>query len=117
MLLTFCKQLNGAISCYAHALQIMERFLKNPSPACSLCKSDLANVKAKTRKYEKSYIAFGFTCMLKQGVERPQCVLCQEILSNECMKPSKLKRHLQQKHPNEKGKLTIDSGVVFGLAD
>nr|ABF20550.1 transposase [Danio rerio] len=85
---------------------MMERFLKNPAPASNLCKSDLANAKAKSRKYDKSYIAFGFTCTLKQGVDRPQCVLCQEILSNECMKPSKVKRHLQQKHPNEAEKST-----------
>ncbi|KPP64020.1 hypothetical protein Z043_117674, partial [Scleropages formosus] len=40
------------------------------------------------------------------GVKRPQCVLCQEIFSNECMKPSKRKCYVQQKHPSEAGKST-----------
>ena len=31
--------------------------------------------------------------------QKPQCVLCCSILSNEAIKPSKLKRYLQQKHP------------------
>lgn len=58
--------------------------------------------KPKLRKYNSSYIAYGFTFVVKNdGVEYPKCVICQEILSNEGMKPSKLQRHLQQKHPTE----------------
>ena len=37
--------------------------------------------------------------MLDDGKEKPQCVLCYTVLSNEAMKPSKFNRHLQQKHP------------------
>ena len=40
----------------------------------------------------------GFTSVLDDGKEEPQCVLCYAVLSNEAMKPSKLQRHLQQKH-------------------
>ena len=40
----------------------------------------------------------GFTSVLDDGKEKPQCVLCYTVLSNEAMKPSTLKRHLQQKH-------------------
>lgn len=34
----------------------------------------------------------------------PQCVICFETLSNECMKLSKLERHLSSKHPECVGK-------------
>jgi len=45
---------------------------------------------------------YGFTCFTqKNGHECPKCVLCLEILSNECLKPSKLQRHLNLKHPAE----------------
>jgi len=37
---------------------------------------------------------------------QPQCVVCEEILANESLKPSKLKRHLDTKHPNVKNKPT-----------
>ncbi|XP_076037476.1 zinc finger BED domain-containing protein 5-like [Oratosquilla oratoria] len=58
--------------------------------------------KSKLRKYNSSYIAYGFTFVVKNdGVEYPKCVICQEILSNEEMKPSKLQRHLQQKRSTE----------------
>lgn len=64
-----------------------------------------AKAKSKSRKYEASYIEFGFVLTKKKdGLDYPKCVLCQEILSNECLKPSKLKRHLEQKHPNDFGK-------------
>ena len=54
---------------------------------------------AKSRWYSESYLKMGFTSVLEDGKEKPQCVLCYIVLSNEAMKPSKLKRHLQQKHP------------------
>ena len=41
----------------------------------------------------------GFTSVLDDGKEKQHCVLCCAVLSNEAMKPSKLKRHLHQKHP------------------
>lgn len=47
------------------------------------------------RKYNPDYIKYGFT----SSDEKPQCVECGEVLANESMKPSKLERHLQTKHP------------------
>lgn len=51
----------------------------------------------KDRKYQESYIKFGFTCDGEKG--EPKCVICLERLALESMKPSKLKRHLVTKHP------------------
>ena len=45
----------------------------------------------KNRKYDKSYMQYGFTSVIVDGVERPQCVLCIEVLSNDLMRPAKLK--------------------------
>ena len=58
----------------------------------------------KKRKYQESFIAYGFTNILSSGVEKPQCVICQEVLSTEAMKPSKMKRHLESKHPQYRDK-------------
>lgn len=41
--------------------------------------------------YSKEYLSNCFTFM--GGEERPQCVFCYDILSNETTKPSKLRRH------------------------
>ena len=38
------------------------------------------------------------------GEDKPQCVLCCDILSNECMKPAKLKRLIETKHKEYKDK-------------
>ncbi|XP_068238448.1 zinc finger BED domain-containing protein 5-like [Palaemon carinicauda] len=55
---------------------------------------------AKRRRYSESYLNIGFTTVLaNDGIEKPQCVLCHTILSAESLKPSKLKRHLETKHP------------------
>ncbi|XP_076339961.1 zinc finger BED domain-containing protein 5-like [Tachypleus tridentatus] len=55
---------------------------------------------AKRRRYSECYLNIGFTTVLaNDGIEKPQCVLCHAVLSAESMKLSKLKRHLETKHP------------------
>ena len=58
----------------------------------------------KTRKYDSSYLNFGFTVAEREGVEHPQCVICCKVLAAECMLPSKLKRYLTTNHNNLSGK-------------
>ena len=53
----------------------------------------------KYRKYSENYLKMGFTSKSDNDKEKPQCVLCYAVLSNPAMKSSKLKRHLQKKHP------------------
>jgi len=59
------------------------------------------------RRYDENYLKFGF-CAFNTGdhnnLVQPQCVVCGELLANESLKPSKLKRHLDTKHPNLKEK-------------
>jgi hypothetical protein len=59
----------------------------------------------KSRKYFPSYLQMGFSVLNKDGEDRPQCVLCGEVLSDESMKPSKLIRHLETKHGEPVNKL------------
>lgn len=72
----------------------MDKFLKRSSTS-----SGSSGIKKK-RLYDDNYLKFGFTVI----ENKPQCVICFEILSRESMKPSKLVRHLNTKHPNEKNK-------------
>jgi hypothetical protein len=41
--------------------------------------------KRKNRKYDESYLDFGFTSIEVDGEERPQGVLCMKVLASECM--------------------------------
>ncbi len=52
------------------------------------------------RKYSEEHINYGFTSILADGIEKPQCVLCFKVLGNDFMRPSKLKHHLQTIHPH-----------------
>ena len=54
--------------------------------------------KPKVRKYEDNYLAYGFTRNVVNKEERPLCLICLKTLSNETMKPAKLKRHLETMH-------------------
>lgn len=56
------------------------------------------------RKYDKSYLEFGFTWCGNESEPKPRCVVCYEALSNKCMKPVKLKWHLETKHTSVKSK-------------
>ena len=53
---------------------------------------------AAKRKYKPEYLNYGFTYLVDKGIVKPQCVICNEVLSNESFKDNKLKRHLQTKH-------------------
>lgn len=60
------------------------------------------------RKYETSYLKFGF--VVKQETKNnetpiPLSVMYKETLSNQSIKPSLLKRHQQTKHPKTENKL------------
>ena len=63
-----------------------------------------SNMSSKKPKYDKSYIQYGFTSVIVSGVERPQRVLCNKVLSNDTMTPVKLKQHLQNVHPQSEDK-------------
>ncbi|GFY20637.1 hypothetical protein TNCV_1118711 [Trichonephila clavipes] len=59
--------------------------------------SELNAPSKKIRKYNKEFIKNGFTFCVVDN-ERQICVICNEKLANESMKPANLKRHLDTKH-------------------
>jgi len=59
--------------------------------------------KTKCRKYEESYLNFGFVAFPgSKSSPQPQCVICSQVLSNAALRPSKLIRHLHTKHGHYK---------------
>ena len=79
-----------------------------------LCLADSCGSNASTKKtvdkskrkreYDDSFLQYGFTCSCEDGVEKPLCLICNETLSAESLKPSKLKRHLNTKHAESSDK-------------
>ncbi|XP_042858681.1 zinc finger BED domain-containing protein 5-like [Penaeus japonicus] len=59
---------------------------------------------SKHRKYQEEFIKYGFTSFTINEKQHPQCVLCSEVLAHESLKPVKMKRHLQTKHPSHADK-------------
>ncbi|KAK4875453.1 hypothetical protein RN001_011875 [Aquatica leii] len=55
----------------------MDKFLKKPTTSSDASASGCG--KTKFRKYDQSYIQFGFT----ELANKPQCVVCSEVLSAE----------------------------------
>ena len=54
------------------------------------------------RKYSKEYLQYGFTFTMDEA--KPQCLVCNEVLTNHSMKTSLLKRHFLGKHNSLKDK-------------
>ena len=52
----------------------------------------------KKRSYKKAFLNFGFTSVIKNSIEKLQCVICFKVLSQESMKLSKLKQHFKFCH-------------------
>ena len=70
-------------------------------PPCIITKGT-ANSSMAKRKYNDSYIKFGFTSLNDQGIEKGQGVVCSRVLSFESLRPSKLCHHLNTSHPELK---------------
>ncbi|CAI5671583.1 SCAN domain-containing protein 3 [Oreochromis niloticus] len=56
------------------------------------------------RQYQNTYLKYGFIATGDSHAPSPLCIICGDRLSNEAMKPSKLLRHLETKHPTLKNK-------------
>ena len=56
------------------------------------------------RKYSEELLKYGFAFIVDAGIKKLQCVICNEIMTDESMKPNKRKRHFDAKHPNFAGK-------------
>ena len=57
------------------------------------------------RKYSTEYLQHGFTFTMDENADaKPQCLVCNEVLTNHSMKPSLLKRHFLGKHSSLKYK-------------
>ena len=54
----------------------------------------------KKRKYQDNYLDFGFTYLIEDDLQIPQCVVCMKTFSNSIMKPTSLKQHLANAHPS-----------------
>ncbi|XP_044747388.1 protein ZBED8-like isoform X1 [Coccinella septempunctata] len=63
----------------------------------------MAEYKKKCRRYSVDYLKFGFLPS-KADKRLPICLLCNKLLSNDSMKPSKLEDHLRRCHPDKVGK-------------
>ena len=56
------------------------------------------------RKYDDTYLNFGFSWTENEDHPSPLCLVCRCEISNESLLPSKLSRHLKSKHPYLQGK-------------
>ena len=59
--------------------------------------------KKKCRQYNVEYLKYGFI-QSPTNKTLPMCLICQKVLSNEAMKPSKLENHLKTIHADKKDK-------------
>jgi len=63
-------------------------------------KMNEGELSVKKRKYSDEFLKYGFTSIAVAGIEKSQCVICNDVLSAESMKPNKLK--LKHQHFSDK---------------
>jgi len=63
----------------------------------------MSEAKRKCRQYNTNYLMYGFIPSLSNS-QLPMCLLCNRVLSNEAMKPSRLQEHLQKNYPDKQNK-------------
>ncbi len=82
--------------------KIVDSLLESSEPCTSTKhKSKTPSDQSKKRqKYQEEFIKYGFTCSIVNNIDFPQCVICSEVLAHESMKPGKMQRHLETKHPS-----------------
>ena len=56
------------------------------------------------RKYDESYLSFGFTWKGSENCPDAFCVICQKITQNSPLARAKMKRHFERNHPTLVGK-------------
>ena len=62
----------------------------------------------KKMKYDTSFLNFGFSVITSDGLQKPQCLVCFEVLAHTSLKPIKLKRHLETNYPE-----LVDKNLSF----
>lgn len=67
---------------------------------------DRVEKNVKKRKYSEDFLQYGFTSVITAGIEKTQCIIGCEVLSDESMKPNKLKCHFDNMHLSFTGKDT-----------
>ena len=53
-------------------------------------------------------LEYGFTHIVIDKVERPYCLNCNGLYSNDWCKPGRLKNHLKNQHKDSKDKTLLD---------
>ena len=102
---------------YYLALHIMDKWLKKSvevdddessvdqkKEKSSQSKTSKTKRKKVVRRYDDTYLKMGFTWNEDEEDPRPRCVICYEQLANESMRPDKLLRDVETKHPELKHK-------------
>lgn len=63
----------------------------------------MSEPKKKFKQYSVDYLKLGFIPSFSDK-QLPMCLLCNKVLANDAMKPSKLQDHLRRCHPDETDK-------------
>lgn len=58
----------------------------------------------KIKKYDESYVEYGFTYLRENNIDLLQCIICSMVLANASLKPNKLLRHLETNHVHYKNR-------------